>query len=191
MDANGLLTQQHYVAHFIMQDQVLAEIPRERLTERPVNGGNSVAWLLWHATRCEDLAVNVIIRQGEQVLTSGGFSAQPGLNDDRIGTGFGDEQVASFCESVDIDALIAYQQAVRDDTARWLRTLDPNTLDAKPDLAAILDKLDLFPAAGQWVRDLWEPWPASIFLNWVAIGHTYMHIGEMQTVKAALGIPGR
>ena len=79
-----------------------------------------------------------------------------------------------------------------DETQRWLATLDPAALDAVPDLDARLAPAGtLWPEAGAWVPDLWRGWPASVFVNWLAIGHTLVHAGEMQSVMSALGIAGR
>jgi len=182
------ILQQHSVAHFLIDQEVVNAMPRERWTERPSPGVNSLAWLMWHVARCEDVAVNLVIRQREQVLTRGRWSERPGLADTRIGTGLSDDEVSGFGRDVALDDLDAYRKAVRDDTAAWLRTADLTSLEAKPDLDVILSQHDMFPEAAQWVRGLWQTFSLGLFLNWVAISHTYMHVGEMQSARTALGI---
>ncbi len=170
----------------------MSRVPREQLTAIPVGGTNSLAWLLWHTARCEDLAVNVLVRRRPQVLASDNWTERMRTGDLWIGAGAGDEEVADFGRVVDLDALLAYRLAVRNDTAAWIAELDPAVLDEKHDLDSVLASItDLIPETGQWVREMWSPWPTSMYLNFTAIGHTYMHLGEMQGVRTALGIRGR
>ena len=43
----------------------------EQLRRRPVKGSNSLAWLLWHMARIEDVAVNVVVANRRQVFDEG------------------------------------------------------------------------------------------------------------------------
>jgi hypothetical protein len=192
VDVRDFVLQQHAAQHLIIDDEILRQVPRERWTARPSGSSNSIAWLLWNVSRCEDLAVNVFVARREQALTAAGWSKHGALADSRIGTGFGDDEAAAFASAVDLDDLLAYRADVRARTAEAVRALDPATLHQRPDVDAILGELDpLFPEAGAWVRDMWRPWPASLFLSFTALGHTFMHIGEMLATKNALGLPGR
>ncbi len=192
MDLRGWIGLQHFVAHAAVDQEIVQRVTREQLTLRPVAGGNSLAWLLWHTARCEDLAVNVLVRRRAQVLTSDDWAGRMGTGDLWIGAGAGDEEVSEFGDRVDLDALFAYRKAVRDETASWIAELDPSALDEKHDLEGVLASItDMIPETAQWVREMWAPWPTSMYLNFTAIGHTYMHLGEMQGIRTALGMPGR
>lgn len=192
MDLRGWIGQQHVVAHNIIDAEIVNVLDARTFTARPVPGANSIAWVLWHATRCEDLVVNTICRRQPQVLIAGGWLQREGLGDTRMGTGNNDAEVAGFCETVDIRALLDYRSAVRQQTSRFIREIDPAALDEKPPLDDILATIDpLWADTADWVRDLWAPWPLSLFLNFTALGHTYIHIGEMQAIRSALGVSGR
>jgi hypothetical protein len=191
LELKDWILQQHSVAHFLIDQEIVQGVPHDLWTKRPDADANSLAWLIWHVARCEDVAVNLVVRRHEQVLTRGKWSDRPGLADARVGTGLGDDEVTGFGNDVNLDDLNAYRRAVRDDTAGWLRTADLTLLEEKPDLESVLSQHDMFPEAASWVRDLWRSFTTSLFLNWVAIGHTYMHVGEMQSIRSALGIKGR
>ena len=192
MDLQGWIGQQHYIAHNIIDREIVEQLDHTAMVARPTPGRNSIAWALWHATRCEDLVVNTICRRGPQVLVAGGWRERAGLGDARIGTGNSDAEVAGFGDTIDVSALLEYRAAVRKQTAHFLRELDPELLHTKPPLEEILASVDpLWPDTATWVREMWAPWPISIFLNFTALGHTYIHIGEMQAIRTAMGIVGR
>lgn len=192
MDLRQYLTLQYMTAHVVIDQQILPDVTQEQMRARPAAGGNSVAWILWHATRCEDVAVNAMVRGTAQVLGEPGFAGAAGLNDLRIGTGLDDSEVESFSASVDIDALLRYRRAVRRETLSWLAVCDLASLDDKPDLDARLSVLGpLWPEGDAWVRDTWATFTNAIFVNWLASGHTLVHLGEMQATLARLGAPSR
>lgn len=192
MDLQAWIGQQHFIAHNIIDTEIVAPLDHAAMVARPIAGGNSIAWILWHATRCEDLVVNAIIRREPQVLVAGEWRGRTGLGDARIGTGNSDAEVAGFGDTIDVGALLDYRTAVRKQTSRFLRELDPELLDQKPPLDVILASVDpLWPETAAWIREMWAPWPVSIFLNFTALGHTYIHIGEMHAIRTALGIAGR
>jgi hypothetical protein len=106
-------------AHVVIDQQILPEVTQDQMRARPAAGGNSAAWILWHATRCEDVAVNAIVRGIPQVVSLPKFAGSEGLGDARIGTGLNNDEVAMFSVSVDLDALLRYRRAVRTETLSW------------------------------------------------------------------------
>jgi hypothetical protein len=165
-------------------------VPIDRWTERPADGRNSLAWLLWHMARCQDLPVNVVLRGGPQVLDEG-WIQRLGVEATTIGTGFGDEELAGFDGAIDVPALLAYWDKVCSTTDGWLRSITDDELVAvlagKPDID---ERLGAVGDTAAWVYDLWRGQEGSFFLRWVALGHGYWHAGEAASVAGALGYPG-
>lgn len=192
LDLRQYLTLQYMTAHVVIDQQILPGVSPEQMRARPAGGGNSAAWILWHATRCEDVAIHAIVRGVPQVLAAPEYAGAPGLGDARIGTGLGDDEVASLSASVDIDALLRYRRAVRKETLSWLGACDLASLDEKPDVGARLDQIGtLWPEKDAWVRDTWGTFTNAVFVNWLSSGHTLVHAGEMQATLARLGVPQR
>jgi len=192
VDLHGWVKQQHFVSHLVLEREVIARLDHAQMRTRTPEGGNSVAWLVWHVSRCEDVAVNAIVRGEPQVLASPEWRARLAAESEQIGAGMSDDEVTGLSTAIDLGALLDYREAVRDATSRWIDTIAPAALDEVPDLDARLAAAGrLWPEAGAWVRDMWQPWPASLFLNWVAIGHTLMRIGEMRTTMTRLGVTVR
>lgn len=164
-----------------------------RWSERPRDGDNSVAWLVWHMARWHDIAVNVLVRDVDPVLDDAWQRAiDVGV---APGTGFTSEEVDEFSQRVDPTALDKYWAAVLDRTTDWLTSIDDQELDDL--MTRVIDtdsryrdsKVSLLVPASEWVRDWHRGHPGAWHLRWVVVGHTYWHFGEMQSVCTALGHP--
>jgi hypothetical protein len=166
-----------------------AAVPRDLLTARPPGAENSIAWLSWHLARCEDVAINAVVRGEPQVLHSNGWAGRLGISDARIGTGFSPQDVRRIEDALDIGALAAYASTVRASTVSWLETTPP--LDVIPNVDERLAMSgSIVPAEGAWILQEWTGKPARYFLRTVLIAHGYMHLGEMRSIRGRLGING-
>lgn len=92
MDARDLLLAQHASVHSAqvaggqLADGILGGLSDDQMRVRPGKGLNSLAWLLWHMTRTEDVGVNVVVTDGRQVLDEG-WTERLGIARRDIGTG--------------------------------------------------------------------------------------------------------
>ena len=84
----------------------------------------TVAYSIWHIMRIEDIVVNTLIRRCEEILFSGGHQRKTGSPIITTGNELVKEQIAAFSRELDIAALYDYADAVREDTDRWLRTMN-------------------------------------------------------------------
>lgn len=163
-------------------------VPADLWAARPGGVANSIAWLVWHVARCEDVAINTIVRDAPQVLTDE-WSWRLRVDDARIGTGFTDAEVDAVGRSLDVDELDRYWTAVRGVTAAWLERAP--RLDCTPDVGGRLRLVSgVVPPAGEWLLDQWTGKPAAWFVSDMVIAHGYLHLGEMLSVRGLLGIEG-
>jgi hypothetical protein len=170
---------------------VLPGLTPDELKSRPSPHSNSIAWLTWHCARTEDVAINTVLRGAEQIAAGDGWTTRLGVEATDIGTSMGDDEVATFAESVDPLVVIEYWQAVQKNTHEWLKAADLGVLDDAPDVKARLASApaSLRPGAG-WVEALWSGQLGAFFVSWVAVGHQYVHLGEMLATRTALGHKG-
>ncbi|MEX0683771.1 MAG: DinB family protein [Dehalococcoidia bacterium] len=191
MDLREYIKGQHGGIRTIFQTSILSGLTPDQLTQRPSPYANSIAWLAWHCARTEDVAMNTVVRGVDQVFASSGWGEKLGVALSDIGTSMGDEEAAQFMQQVDAPAVLDYWAAVQAETRNWLKTADVSRLEDVPDLTARLKAAPpaLAPGAG-WVQSLWSGKPVAFFVNWVAIGHEYVHLGEMTTTRSALGLRG-
>lgn len=101
----------------------------DELAHRPDAEANSIAWLVWHATRVQDDHVAELAGR-EQAWTELGFVDRFGFELDRADTGYGHgpDQVAAV-RPTGPDELLDYVHAVTDRTGEYVRGLDAAELD--------------------------------------------------------------
>jgi uncharacterized damage-inducible protein DinB len=107
-------------------------LTQEELMSQPQPRANNIAFMLWHMARVEDWFFHYLFQRVPQLWESGRWHEKMDLPEDPKVTGFGytAEQVAGF-PSVQVSDLMAYSEAVRADTAEYLRNMDAARLDEK------------------------------------------------------------
>ncbi len=199
MDFRELFLAQHARVHapevggpdFSVQEYLLRNLTEEQLRARPHPGFNSLAWLFWHMTRGEDVGMNLIIAGRPQVLDEGGWVTSLNVSFRDVATGMADQEVDDFSQHVDIEALLGYRAAVGKQTQAIVRQLRPEVLDEKIDselIRRVQDAGALGPKT-DWVPKRWLGKTKSFTLLYTVLGHTYIHIGQCEDIRALLGLP--
>lgn len=191
MDLKQWIIGQHLGMRITFERGVLNLVPKEQMVVRPNSTGNSIAWLMWHVARTEDVFVTTVARGEPQILQRDGWTERIGIDDYRIGTGLQDDEVDEFNKGVDVDGVDAYWQAVRTETLDWLQSSPIEVLDEVPDLAERLAKIpEIAPSIGPAVVQAWGGRPIGFHLSFVVISHGLIHVGEMQAIRGLLGYKG-
>lgn len=144
--------------------RVVDGIEPEALAYRPDPGGNSIAWLIWHATRIQDDHMAELAGRA-QLWSAAGWARRFALPLDDADTGFGhtSEQVDTL-GSVPLELLLGYHDAVTE--------LLPADLAAVT--AAGLDRI---------VDERWDP-PVSAGVRLVSIvDDAAQHVGQAAYVR--------
>ena len=200
MDAQQLFLLEHARAHSAkmapangdvsFEDVVFGGLTDEQLRQRPQPGINSLAWLLWHMARSEDMAVNILIAGQPQLIEAGGWMRKLGLSRVDIGTGMSDDEVSDFTATVEIDAIRAYRAAVGKRTREVVAALRPEQLEEPID-GSYLERAYAEGAIapnGEWLRGFIKGRTTEFVLCHVGTRHNYIHIGEAMCVRSLLGV---
>ena len=173
-----------------MEDRLLDGLTDDQLRRRP-QGMNSLAWLLWHTTRIEDVTANLLVAGQPQVLDDG-WLARLGLSRRDVGTGMSDDDVADVSGSVDLAALRAYRAATGRRSRDIIRGLRPDQLDKTVDAARIgrLFGGGALAEQARWLEAAWEGRPLGFFLTMPATAHHYLHFGEAWCTRTLTGAGG-
>ncbi|MGH7263365.1 MAG: DinB family protein [Candidatus Rokuibacteriota bacterium] len=192
MDGREWLLADHRELRGFFERGVLRGLSPDQLRERPGEVGNSIAWCVWHLARAEDVVINTILRQEPQLLVREDWGPRMRVADLRVGTGFEAAEVEALSRAIDLEALDAYWQAVRQATAAWLPGVPPAELDAVLDVRTRLDAIAPIapPAAREGLIRFWSNRPAAFLVRFPLIHHGYLHIGEMLAIRGRLGVKG-
>jgi hypothetical protein len=196
MDAAEFFLGQHARLHAAdvgdptsMWERTAGGLADAQMRQRPP-GMNSLAWLLWHTARTEDVVVNLVVTVGRQVFDAG-WSAKLGVERFDIGTGMTDAEVTDLGNRLDLAAARAYRSAVGRRTrevvpalpaAAWTETV--SAADVGRAVAA-----GAFGPNAAWVEKLWQGVSRANRLGATAITHNAMHLGEAIAIRGQLGLP--
>jgi hypothetical protein len=195
MDARDLFLDQHSGVHsaavggnkmsgaeraFAVSDEQMRVRPREDL--------NSLAWLMWHIARAEDIIVNPVLAGRDQVFDD---SWQRRLNIARrdFGIGMTSPEVSELTGRIDLGALREYRDAVGRRTREVVGAFRPEDWEGQSQASA-LERAGADGAFGTRTEPLVKAFtgrPRARLLSGIALFHPQGHIGEAITVRGAGG----
>jgi len=191
MDAVGFFLTRYGEVHKGLVDGLFGSLSESKLRARPHPGVNTVAWLLWHSARIEDVAVNRFLADRPQVLEEWGRRLAAPRRD--VGTGMSDAEVDELSARIDLHALRGYWDAVTDRTLAVVETLRGTDLDAPVQgervRSVVLSEGIVAPGA-EWLTEFWASGRSRAWtLAQTALLHPYGHYYEARVAAGLLGSP--
>ncbi len=179
-------------ARWSFQDEVLGALTETQM--RVITpGGQSVVWKLWHATRVEDVTMNLLLAGSPQVLRSGIWRKKLGIDYVDVGNDLPAADVKKMSEKIDIKPLLAYRLAVGRRTRAILRRLKPDHLWERP----APERIESIAAEravrekARWLLKYWGGNPAANLLMMPATRHPFVHLNEISRMIPSLRMKTR
>jgi len=170
-----------------LNDSVLSVIPQQRWVELADDGGSSVAHLLLHLARHQDLAMATVIRDHPPLFDD--HRSALGLSDAGPSAGLAEREDRALTTSLPLDALVSYAEGVFEATSTWLDRVDTAFLDTVPDTDRRLrDRAGLSVDDVGWLYRMWSDKPVWWMVQWPIIGHGHAHVGEAISVRNRMGL---
>ena len=189
MDAIDLFLSRYGDLHHGLVEGLLTSLPEAQLRGRPHPGVNTIAWLLWHSARIEDLAVNRFLADSPQVLDE--WRDRLGVARVDVGTGMTDAEVDEFSTRIDLTALRGYWDAVTTRTLGLTGSLRSSELEAVVPGARVKSVVHAEKAVAPGVEWLTEFWAGGRTRAWMlaqtALLHPYGHYYEARVTAGLWG----
>ena len=196
MDPKDLFLMQHGAVHSVnvagnkasLAERVLGNVSDEQMRLRPREDLNSIAWLIWHIARAEDVIVNPVLSGLDQVLDEK-WLHRLGVTRRDFGIGMTSAEVGELTQQIDIPALKEYRDAVGMRTREvvgdfraqdWEGTVERANAEKAAASGA-------FGARGPALVQGFSGRPRVMALSGIAIIHPANHLGEATTVRSAGG----
>ncbi|MEI7546556.1 MAG: hypothetical protein WCK21_00650 [Actinomycetota bacterium] len=187
MDLHAWMTADLASVRSKLFDSVVRLIPRDRWHEQADGSGATLAGLLLHIARHQDLAVNAVIRNHSPLFQA--HREALGLADAGLSVGLSESEDRAVTAHLRPALLLNYLTAVFDQTAEWLQPLGSLVLDIEPHAErrlttnAGLDREEL-----PWLYTMWEGKQLWWFVQWPVLGHAHAHIGEATSIRNRMGL---
>jgi hypothetical protein len=196
MDARDLLLDEHGRMHAVgvtgdkgtLAERTFGGLSDDQMRARPREDLNSLAWLMWHIARAEDIFANLILSGQDQVMDDRWLARlKTGRRD--FGIGMSKAEVGDLTAKVDVAALREYRDAVGRRTQDIIRGFGDAAWQGEL-AAAPLEKaaaLGCLGPRGDLVAKAFTGRPRIAVLGGLLVTHSAMHMGEAQTVRTAGG----
>ncbi len=147
------------------------DLSSDQLHFRPLAKGNSIAFMLWHTVRTEDMIVNGGWQKKLPVWNAEGWAKKLAMDSKSQGTGMSAEQAASLRIS-DLREFLLYAEKVFQTTEAFLEKTPVTEWEEVREL----------PFLGK--RDLYQ------LIGGVVLQHGSGHLAEIWYVKGLQGLKG-
>lgn len=180
--ANDLLSVQSKLL-----DSVLSVVPVQRWVEQVGDGGSSIAHLMLHIARHQDLAVTTAIRNHPPMFEA--HRVALGLIDTPPSAGLSEREDTTLTAALSLDPLLTYVDDVFTASRSWLDKVGTMAFDTIPDTSnrlADLAALDVDDVG--WLHRMWDDKPVSWLVQWPVVGHGHAHVGEAISIRNRMGL---
>lgn len=167
------------------EDEIMNEISAQAARIIPENEDHSVAWLLWHIARIEDVTMNILVFEQPQVLNQDRWLERMKVPFTHTGNEMPADEVFQLSEAIDVHSLRGYRQAVGRQTRKNVQTLKSgdlkemvrqNRLQQLIDDGAVLEK-------SRGLIDYWGGKNVAGLLLMPPTRHCFVHLNEAARVK--------
>lgn len=170
------------------EDLLLEGLEQAEFRKIPEGQEHSLAWIVWHLSRIEDVTMNLLVDGRDQVFERGGWQEKTRSPIKHTGNGTGLEVVEAVSAAVDISALRAYRAAVGLATQEIVQSLTLSDFKRKVspgNIQRILDEEAVLPAAKD-VVDYWSRRDVAGLLLMPPTRHTIVHWNEARKILELL-----
>lgn len=196
MDVRDLFLDQHAAMHsaavggnkMSAAERAFAGLTDEQMRVRPREDLNSLAWLMWHIARAEDIMVNRVLA-GRAQLFDDAWMKRLRIARRDFGIGMTSPEVTELTRQIELGALREYRDAVGRRTREVVGGFKPQDWDGQVTAEAVERAADegAFGTRREMVVKGFPGRPRAAMLSGIALFHSAGHMGEAATVRAAGG----
>ena len=170
------------------EDELLHGLNDARIRQIPPNGEHSIAWILLHLARIEDITMNMLVAGTEQIFIRNKWAKKLKVTVLHSANKMDAASIAKLSAEIDIKALRAYRIAVGKRTRQIALKLQAHDLKQKVDLARIKKVI----STGAVTRDAmeiihyWSKKTIAGLLLMPPTRHCILHLNEAMRIKKKL-----
>jgi hypothetical protein len=197
-----LFLNQHAMVHsakvsktklWSFEDEVLNDTTEAQIRCIPPgssSNGHSIAWILFHLARIEDITMNMLVAGSPQLFVRDGWAKKLKVTTLCVHSGnqMDEVSVATLSAQIDTDALRIYRQSVGRGTRARVGKLKPEELKQKVEsarLQKVMEEGALLPAA-IGILNYWSKRTIAGLLLMPPTRHNFLHLNEALRIKQRL-----
>ncbi|MGH7347975.1 MAG: DinB family protein, partial [Candidatus Rokuibacteriota bacterium] len=197
MDVRDLFLDQHAAMHstavggnkMSASERAFTGPNDEQMRLRPREDLNSLAWLMWHIARAEDIFVNAVLGARTQLFDDESWARRLAVTRRDFGIGMTSAEVTELTRQVELGALREYRDAVGRRTREVIGGFTPQDWEGTVAADAVQRAASqgAFGVRTEQIVKGFPGRPRSAMLSGIALFHSAGHLGEAATVRTAGG----
>lgn len=195
-EAKSLCLELHAMVHsskmsdsntVTFEDELWDGLDEEIIRKATNDKGRTIAYGIWHSTRIEDITMNILVNNGEQVISKENWLERlnPTITD--TGNELTSEEILEFSKHINIEELKNYRIAVGRRSKEIIKKLEFSDMKRKMEkdrLRRILDEGAVSEdKSAIWLIDFWGRKNVSGILLMPLTRHHIVHINECLNAK--------
>src|SRR4029453_488261 len=193
MEMRDLFLAQHSAMHTVAvggnkasaAERVLNGLTEDQMRLRPREDLNSIAWILWHVARAEDIILNPVLT-GRDQLFDDAWMKRLGVRRKDFGVGMKSPEVTDLTRSINLDALREYRDAVGKRTRELIGGSQPQDGEGQAQQSA-MERPAAEGAVPPPMVQAFSGRPRAAVLSGIALFHPAGHFGEATTIRSGGG----
>ena len=196
MNAKDLFLTQHAAVQSLAvggnpasaAERAFGGLSDDQMRVRPREDLNSLAWILWHIARAEDIFVNAMITERSQVWDDA-WGKRLGVARRDFGIGMTSVEVSELTRAIDLAAAREYRDAVGRRTREIIGGFKDTDWAGELAVPAVQKAAadGAFGSRGEQMVKVFTGRPRAAVLSGIALFHPAGHLGEAVTVRSAGG----
>lgn len=170
------------------EDMLLNNLNEDGFRRIPPRHEHSVAWLLWHIARIEDVTMSVLVAGKQQLFILGGWLERLGIEWSHTGNAMSSVEITDLSQVIDLSRLRDYRLAVGQRTVDIISQIMPDQLTKQVDpsrIQIIAESGAVRPDAYR-VLDYWSKRTIAGLLLMPATRHNLIHLNEAERISASI-----
>jgi hypothetical protein len=193
MDMRDLFLTQHSAVHtaavggnkLSAAERVLNGLTDDQMRVRPREDLNSIAWIVWHIARAEDIIFNPVLTGRDQIFDES-WMKRLGVSRKDFGMGMKSPDVTALSKQINLDALREYRDAVGKRTRELIGGFQPDDWEGQIQQSA-MERAAAEGAVPPQMVQAFTGRPRSAVLSGIALFHPAGQFGEATTIRSAGG----
>jgi hypothetical protein len=187
--AIGLFLEHHAMVHsakmaqsglWSLEDEALEGLTEADIRNIPENEEHSIAWILWHLARIEDVTMNMLVAGSPQIFYAENWLTKMEFKSHETGNALDQAGIVLLSTVINIDALRDYRIAVGRRTREIVKQLQPGDFKRKVEPARIEQVIEngVVVDSTRWLTDYWSKKTFAGLLLMPPTRHNFVHLNE-------------
>ena len=168
------------------EDELLDDLTEEQI--RTVVGEHSIAWIILHLARIEDITMNMLVAGTDQLFRSGDWGQKMNVEIVHSANKMSDASMANLSARMNVKALRVYRVAVGKQTRSIVRRLEAEKFKGKVDagrIQKVMKEGAVLPEAME-IINYWSSKTIAGLLLMPATRHCILHLNEAERIRKRL-----